>query len=299
MATPFSEDSTLMRQKIVALIPWLIVLAGLCFMYIPTGISLSKKIWNSSAQAHGPIVFAISIWLLYRKWPDILAARTNQSVIGWPVLVIGILLYTIGHSQDVLLFEVGSFIWLLLSIGFILLGTRAVKAAWFPLFFMLFMLPLPGAVVETITMPMKIAVSFVAEQVLYMANYPIARTGVILQIGQYQLLVADACAGLHTLFTLESLGLLYLNLIRHESIIRNVVLAILIVPISFAANVIRVMVLTLITYYFGDEAGQGFLHGFAGMVLFLSALLLIIGVDALTRVVLVRGWKKSDKQASV
>jgi exosortase/archaeosortase family protein len=53
----------------------------------------------------------------------------------------------------------------------------------------------------------------------------------------------------------------------------------LIVPISFTANVIRVMTLTLITYHFGDEAGQGFLHGFAGMVLFLSALLLIIGFD--------------------
>ena len=52
-------------------------------------------------------------------------------------------------------------------------------------------------------------------------------------------------------------------------------------PISFTANVIRVMVLTLITYHLGDEAGQGFLHGFSGMVLFLSALLLIIGVDSL------------------
>ena len=44
------------------------------------------------------------------------------------------------------------------------------------------------------------------------------------------------------------------------------------------------MSLTLITYYFGDEAGQGFLHGFAGMVLFLSALMLIISADSLLRI---------------
>ena len=56
-------------------------------------------------------------------------------------------------------------------------------------------------------------------------------------------------------------------------------LALLIVPISFTANVIRVMALSLITYHWGDAAGQGFLHGFAGMVLFLSALLLIIAFD--------------------
>ena len=86
-----------------------------------------------------------------------------------------------------------------------------------------------------------------------------------------------------TLFTLEAMGLLYLNVVRHSSALRNILLAILIVPISFAANVTRVVVLSLITYHFGDAAGQGFLHGFAGMVLFLTALLLIIATDSLLR----------------
>ena len=61
--------------------------------------------------------------------------------------------------------------------------------------------------------------------ILFGVGYPIARTGVILQIGQYQLLVADACAGLHTLFSLEAMGLLYLNVVRHSSLLRNVLLA--------------------------------------------------------------------------
>jgi exosortase/archaeosortase family protein len=106
---------------------------------------------------------------------------------------------------------------------------------------------------------------------------------VILQVGPYQMLVADACAGLQTLFTLEAMGLLYLNVVQHSSLLRNITLAILIIPISFTANVIRVCALILITYYFGDEAGQGFLHGFAGMVLFLSSLLLIITADTALR----------------
>jgi exosortase/archaeosortase family protein len=86
-------------------------------------------------------------------------------------------------------------------------------------------------------------------------------------------------AGLQTLLTLEALGLFYLNLMRHPSAFRNITLALLIIPISFTANVIRVIALTLITYYFGDAAGQGFLHGFAGMVLFITALVLILAVD--------------------
>ena len=144
-------------------------------------------------------------------------------------------------------------------------------------------MPLPGAVVDVLTMPMKLAVSWVVETVLYAAGYPIARNGVILQVGQYQLLVADVCAGLQTLFTLEAMGLLYLNLISHPSALRTTLLAILIVPIAFAANVIRVIILVLITYYLGDEVGQGFIHGFAGIVLFASALALTIFVDHILR----------------
>jgi exosortase len=144
---------------------------------------------------------------------------------------------------------------------------------------MMFMVPLPAIVVDTVTQPMKLAVSTVAMAALEMAQYPIARSGVILQLGPYQLLVADACAGLHTLFTLEAMGLLYLNVVKSASAFRNITLAILIVPISFFANVIRVIVLALITFHLGDAAGQGFLHGFAGMVLFMTALLLIMSLD--------------------
>lgn len=262
---------------------WMIVALGLCALYVPSFIDLFRGIWSSETQAHGPIILAISCWLLYQKWPAMWETSKTRptSVWGWPIFVFGLLLYLVGRSQGILIFEIGSLIWLLAAILLLLRGSAAIKVQWFPLFFMLFMIPLPGPLVDAVTMPMKMAVSYVAEHVLYWADYPIARQGVILQVGQYKLLVADACAGLHTLFTLEALGLLYLNLVRHDSLFRNVTLAVCIVPISFTANVIRVMVLTLITYYFGDEAGQGFLHGFAGMVLFLSALLLIIGVDTL------------------
>jgi exosortase B len=270
-----------------AAIAWLPIVAGLAALYLPTFFDLFRGIWSSDEQAHGPIVLAISCWLVYRKWPDMLVAAEGKAASpwGWAVLAFGLLCYVLGRSQDFVLLEVGSLVWLLVACILLTYGAAALKAQWFPLFFMLFMIPLPGVVVDALTMPMKMAVSYVAEQVLYGIGYPIARTGVILQVGQYKLLVADACAGLHTLFTLEALGLLYLNLVRHDSLLRNVSLAILIVPISFIANVIRVIVLTLVTYHFGDAAGQGFLHGFAGMVLFLSALLLIISVDSVLQLV--------------
>jgi len=199
-------------------------------------------------------------------------------------VVLACALYFLGRTQDYMFFEAGSFVLMIVALILLLRGASTLQALWFPLFFMLFMVPLPNSLIDLLTQPMKMGVSYLAEQILYALGYPIARSGVILQIGPYQLLVADACAGLHTLFTLEALGLLYLNMVRHASAVRNVMLTVLIVPISFAANVIRVITLTLVTYYMGDEAGQGFLHDFAGMVLFLSALMLIIAADSAIRV---------------
>jgi exosortase B len=195
-------------------------------------------------------------------------------------LGLGLLCYVLGRSQDILMLDIGSQIFVIAGILLIMRGMKTLKVMWFPLFFILFMIPLPGFFIDAVTLPMKMAVSYGAENVLFWFGYPISRTGVILQIGQYQLLVANACAGMHTLISLEALGLLYLNLVRHDSLFRNITLAILIIPISFTANVIRVIVLTLVTYYYGDAAGQGFIHGFAGMVLFIVALTLIMSIDS-------------------
>lgn len=278
MTSPVAQRPRALQKE---LLQWLPVIIGLAVLYVPSLVGLFKGVWSSDEQLHGPIVLSISLWLLYRNWAamELVAQGQRVSFWGWPIVVFGLLLYALGRSQDILLFEIGSVIWLLVGLLLLQRGTAALKVQWFALFFMLFMVPLPGAVVDTVTMPMKMAVSYAAEHVLFWAGYPIGRNGVILQIGQYMLLVADACAGLHTLLTLEALGLLYLNIVQRDSLFRNVGLAIFIVPISFTANVIRVMALSLITYHWGDAAGQGFLHGFAGMVLFLSALLLIISVD--------------------
>jgi len=253
---------------------------GLAVLYLPTYWDLSHTIWATDEQGHGPIILVVSLWLLHRRRDEFAALpAAPASGPGWALLLTCLCLYMLGRSQGIIIFEVGSQIGLIAALLLLFKGPAALRLALFPLFFMLFMVPLPGPLVAALTTPLKSAVSYVATAVLYELNYPVARTGVLLNVGQYQLLVADACAGLNSMFTLEALGLLYMNLMGYTSLARNVTLAILIVPISFCANVIRVMILVLVTYHFGDEAGQGFVHGAAGMVLFVVALTLMLFVD--------------------
>lgn len=256
------------------------VAAGFLLLYLPTYWSLSRSVWLSDEQGHGPIILALGLWLLYRARGELLAMAPRPArAAGWALLLLSLLLYVLGRSQAVLMFEVGSQIGVLASLLLLFRGWRALRRVWFPLFFLLFMVPLPEALVAAVTAPLKSAVSAAASSLLYQLGYPVGRSGVILTVGPFQLLVADACAGLNSMFTLEALGMLYMSLMKYTSKARNVALALLLVPIAFLSNVVRVMVLVMVTYHFGDEAGQGFVHGFAGMVLFVVALMLMLVAD--------------------
>ncbi|MDQ2779689.1 MAG: exosortase B [Pseudomonadota bacterium] len=258
-----------------------VLVAGFLLLLLPTVVTLWHQVWQTDEQGHGPIIGAVSLWLMWQRRASVINAPYKPAtVLGATMFVLAMASYALGRSQQIIQGEVVGLIFAVVAMLLLLRGVQGLRAVAFPLFFLIFLVPLPGVLVQAMTIPLKTAVSYVAEWLMYHAGYPIGRTGVILSIGPYQLLVADACAGLNSLFTLEALGLLYLNLLGYTSKTRNLILAILVVPISFIANVIRVIILILVTYHFGDEAGQGFVHTFAGMVLFGVGLAMMLIVDS-------------------
>jgi exosortase B len=263
-------------------LPWLIALAGFMIMYVPVYIWASKTIWQTEDQGHGAIILAVLVWLFWEAKKQISEAEGPPAVkTGWLTFLIGILIYAVGRLFSISIFEMGSQIFIVSAILLLLKGTRAWKLAWFPVLYILFMIPLPSILVDAITGSLKQVISDIVTSILYVAGYPIARSGVMITIGQYQLLVADACSGLHSMFSLSALGTLFMYIMGRKSLLHNGIMLASILPIAFVANICRVIVLVLVTYYLGDEAGQGFLHGAAGMVLMLTALLIFFALDKL------------------
>jgi exosortase B len=275
-------DAALRSVAIQRAMPWLVVLAGFAAMYLPIYWWAFNGIWQTDDQAHGLIVFLVTCGLVWMRHGALLAVEPKPALaIGWMSFVSGLLVYLLGRALDVSILFLGSQIPVLLGALLIVGGWPAVRVLWFPLAYIVFMIPLPGTLVDALTGPLKQWVSVIAETLLYAVGYPIARDGVMLTIGQYQLLVADACSGLNSMFSLSALGALYMYIIARASVLHNAVMLASILPIAFAANIARVLVLVLITYHLGDEAGQGFLHGAAGIVLIIVALAILFLVDAL------------------
>jgi len=270
--------------------------AAFLVMFVPSYYTLSQGAWGTDSNGHGPIILGLVMWLLWTEREEILKASTGPSLLlGMPWILLGLMAYILGRSQGIDTIEVGAQIPIIVGCLLLMGGAGSLKKAWFPIFFLCFMIPLPGVLTQMITLPLKAAVSYVAEGVLYWAGYPVGRAGVTLVIGPYQLLVADACSGMNSIFTLEALGLFYMKLMNYTSRSRNIFLAIMIIPISFASNVTRVICLILITYYYGDQVGQGFMHGFAGMLLFGVALVLIFGLDTILAKFFDKPAKKSGQ----
>ncbi len=267
------------------LIEWWPVLLGLVVLYYPSFRDLSRGVWQTDDQAHGPIILIV---ILYLFWDNhqALYAKSDESVKPAPILgglafVFGLLLFALGRSQEILVFELGALVWILGGSLLVSRGWQGLKAFWFPVMFCIFLIPLPGIIVDAATGPLKGHISVLAENILYAVGYPISRDGVTIIIGQYQLLVADACSGLHSMFSLSALGLLYLYLMRYRNVARNALMIASILPIAFVSNIVRVMILVLVTYHFGDEAGQGIIHGMAGMLLFVISLIFLFAFDGL------------------
>lgn len=272
---------------------------GLLLVLLPTLFAMATESWTREEGVHGPLVLATAVWLVWRRWDEIVAnARPGLLWLAIPVLLIAAATYIFGRAFDFLLIEVAALLLALLAIAYAFVGHRVLLKMWFPIVYMVFLIPLPGWFLDSVTQPLKILVSDLTTGILYRFGYPISQTGVTLYIAQYQLLVEDACAGLNSIISLTAVGLFYIYLLHNASWRYSLLLLAFVLPIAIVANIVRVIILVLITYYFGDEAAQGYLHDSAGIVTFVSALLLIFLLDwALTPV---RRWLggKADAAAA-
>ena len=260
---------------------------GFAAMYAPVYWAAANGIWKSEEQGHGPIIAAVLVWLFWGLRKDIGNAVARPSpVLGTCVFALGLLTYAVGRVFNISILEFASQPFVVAGVLLLFKGTSISRLVWFPVIYFIFMIPLPGMLIDAVTGSLKGWISNIVESILYFVGYPIARSGVILSIGPYQLQVADACSGLNSMFSLSALGTLFMYIMGRKSRAHVAVMLLSILPIAFAANIVRVITLVLVTYYLGDEAGQGFLHGAAGMLLMLVALLLFFTLDKLLALIL-------------
>jgi len=260
------------------------LLVGVLLFSVPTMIFVVEQSWSGEEGAHGPIVLLTGLWLLHRRWREVsdYAAPAPSGII-WLLLAILIPLQIFARITQIVEIEGYLMYAAVLVVLYSVVGFEVMKRLWFPLFYLAFIFPPPETLVAFVTVPMKIWLSEAAIWFLSLFGYPIGGEGVRIYIGQYELLVAAACSGINSIISLSAISLFYIYM-RHQARWRYaLLLVLLIVPVALIANFFRVLILILLTYHAGEAAAQGFLHNFAGIVMFAIALVTIFALDVVLK----------------
>ena len=257
---------------------WLCI--GLAALVLPTMVRVAQEHWTSDDGAHGPILLATALWLLWRARATIEAHRRPVHSWGWTLLLLPLLLlHAFASAYDVLFVQTATLYATLIVLAVLYWGTAVLRRLWFPVLYFAFLIVPPGTVVAEATLPLKLWISNAAVDLLHLFGYPVAQSGAAIHIDQYELLVERACAGLGSLLSLTALGLLYVHLRRDAGVVRALILAALIIPVAILANFIRVVMLVLMTYHVGNDFAQGVAHDAAGLVMFFIAMLCMLALD--------------------
>jgi exosortase len=221
-------------------------------------------------------------WLIWRQLPEI--RRIAVPGQGWLVAVImaaSLVIYIFGQAFDFITADAAGLYGVGVAIFYSMFGGRALVRNWFIFFYLLFAVPPPSIWIDQLTSPLKQFVSTAATALLQPFGIPVVHEGVVIYVAQYQLLVEDACSGLNSIIGLLAISLFYIYLMRGTSWRYAVLLAVLAVPVAIIANIFRIIILILLTYFAGDSVAQGFLHFAAGIFIFTTALVLIFLLDGL------------------
>jgi exosortase len=268
------------------------VIAGFLLLAAPTILSLSHSVWTREDGAHGPIIIFTGAWLISREASHFRElGRPGSAWVTAALLTPCLILYAFSRAFDFISLEVAAVYGAGLTMLYSAFGWAPLKRAWFPLLYLAFVIPPPGWLLDQVTAPLKQFVSHVATNSLMAAGLPVAREGVTIYVAQYQLLVEDACSGMNSLVGLVAISLFYIYLLRGASLRYSALLTAFTIPIAVAGNILRIMVLILLTYFYGDQVAQGFMHQLAGVFLFATDLILVFAVDSVLIRVVPRSWR--------
>jgi len=294
ISTPASISS-IVASRIVRAWPRWVCWGGFVILALPTFYQNYRQSWQSEQGAAGPAVLALGLWLLWRRWPAMQsAAEPSSAPVAVGVGLLAAFAYAAGRVADQFLIESYAVYGFALVGIYAHVGGRGLRQGWFALAYLILAMPVPYTVSWELTSHLRLWITQDAVALFHYLGFVIERDGLDIQIDQYVLAVQDACSGMNSLFSLSAIGLVYLHLRRAPPWWYTAMMVAPIVLFAIGGNFARIVLLILLTHYFGDAVAQSFLHESAGVVAFLVALLGVAAVDAaLAPILMTRKLKAS------
>lgn len=266
---------TLSKRSLIPLLG--ITLVILAAMYADAYRTMVKDWIRDENYSHGFLVPLVSAYFIYLKREALRRIPARPDNLGLVFVLGGIVMYILGTvGNEVFTARVSSIV---VISGLILFfwGREAMRELAMPVAYLLLMVPIPAIIYNAVAFPLKLFATQCATFSLKLFGLPVLREGNIIQFPNITLEVADACSGMRSLMSLIALGVA-LAFLFFRSNWRRLIIILSTVPIAIATNVFRIFATGVLARYAGREAAEGFFHEFAGMMVFILAMILLMSL---------------------
>ena len=232
--------------------------------------------------SHG---FFVPLFSAFVMWQERGRLRHIAPTPAWPgqlILAFALCILIVGQLGAELFLARVSLLFLGAGLIVLFLGWKFLRGLSFPLAFLLLMIPIPTIIFNQITFPLQLLASRVAAAILPLFSVPILREGNVIILPSMALEVAEACSGIRSLMSLVTLAVIYGHLVEKRLAIRWI-LALGAIPISVAANSVRIIGTGLLVQYWDPDKAQGFFHLFSGWLIFVVSLVMLYLLHRVSR----------------
>lgn len=254
-------------------------LAGL---YAPVFADLARAWWNDQYAGHGMFVPAFSAFLVWSDRERIRATIGRASRAGIPVILLALAILAAGRWYGSLLLQAVSVTMAVAGVLLWTVGARCLRSIAFPVAFLVFMAPLPSAIVDSVTLHLQVFAAKVAGAALQFLDVPFYQSGVTITLPAMTLEVAEVCNGLRFMMALLVLALAFAY-VSQRSPQRMAVLVASAVLIAILANALRVTAIAVAVQYVGPQAASGVIHHAIGKATWALTLVPLVGLGFLLR----------------
>ncbi len=246
-----------------------LVTLGLSFWLYWDGLAEAVLRWELQEEySHGYLIPLVSLFILWEKRFQIAASYQGYSWWGLPIIVLALIILLIGEVSALYMLIHYSFILLLFGLSLAFLGS-ATRFTWVAIALLGFAVPLPYFIEVILTSKLQLISSQLGVEIIRLCRIPVFLSGNIIDLGNYQLQVVEACSGLRYLFPLMSLGFIGAYLYQ-ASFWKRAVLFLSTVPITIFMNSLRIAITGILVDNWGTEMAEGFLHDFEGWLIFMA-----------------------------
>ena len=250
----------------------ILFLVGVYYRVVPDMVQQWSQDENYS---HGFLVPLIAGYFLYLRRDELGQTPSVPWTPGSLIFLFGLIQLIMGWLGTEYFTMRSSMVVVLMGLVLFLFGKAPFRVMALPLFYLFFMIPLPYIIYDAIAFPLKLFVTKVSVTALKMFGVIVLREGNIIMFPSVTLEVADACSGIRSLISLLALAVA-LAFFLDISTWKRWLLACMAIPIAIITNASRVIITGFLSQYWGAKAAEGFFHEFAGFVVFIVAMTLLV-----------------------